>query len=84
MHMTYSKRRTVPTAPLIRYVKLNYADASLETISDILQIHKSNYTNMNYRGKIQWQHADLYATRLGTHPVNIWHNWYELTKGYND
>ena len=82
--MTYSKRRTVPTQPLLNYIKINYKEASVETIGDILQIHKGNYTNMKTRGKIQWQHADLYATRLGTHPVNIWHNWYELTKGYND
>ncbi len=78
------KRRTLPTQALRAYIKLNYQNAERETIAHLIGMETKSYGKMLCRPHISWTHADIYAIKLGTHPVNIWPNWYEITRGYND
>ena len=73
------EKRNLPTQPLIDAIKRSNPHSSDETLAEVFGVSRAAYRKMIVRDSLNWVKADLYATRLGLHPVLIWDNWYEAT-----
>ena len=68
----------VETKPLIEFLNLTMSRDHMQR-AFALECSLEMYRKLLYREKISLYKADEYATALGRHPIDIWHDWYEIT-----
>lgn len=85
----------MPFEPFERYVEVFFrpeADNGATTevtrttssLAQLLGVNRGTLSRQRSAGAIPYHTADLYATRLGTHPTMIWPEFHDFTEVIDD
>lgn len=72
----WTTEERLPFAPLERAVELRLEGGNLTDVAACLDVHRRQCERWRRAG-VTWAQADVLAVRIGLHPAEVWHDWWE-------